>query len=83
MCLSQRIFLVFYKYSVDVENTIFCPILMNNLDSCHAYFVYLIECTSCALRTYIYLCKQQRYQIMGMDINIKQEFMRKRKLETN
>ena len=49
MCLSRRIFLVFYKYSVDVENTIFCRILGNNLDSYHADFVYLIECISCAL----------------------------------
>ena len=49
MCLSRRNVLVFYKYSVDVENTIFCPILTNNLDSYYLDFVYLMECISCVL----------------------------------
>ena len=51
MCLSRRNVLVFYKYSVDVENTIFCPILTNNLDSYYLDFVYLMECISCVLQT--------------------------------
>ena len=49
--LVEEFFLVFYRYSVDVENTIFCRILGNNLDSYHADFVYLIECISSAIQT--------------------------------
>ena len=71
--LVEEFFLVFYRYSVDVENTIFCPILTHNLDSYHADFVYLIECISsakvlnygngCQYKTRIYEKKKIRNEL--------------------